>query len=186
MAPSGGRRHVHPRPKTSTRAGLVLARTRLSGGKEKERFLTKRVIRWRQLTQAAEARRFRVALSFPGEHRARVEKIAEELVAKLGWEKVLYDGWYAEEFARVNVDTYLTRLYHDKSDLYSIDGYLDIRNMADGDVAVAILSRIGGDRPGGLSYRVPREFISVDALPRNAMGKIQKHLLPRQPQGETR
>ena len=28
------------------------------------------------------------------------------------------------------------------------------------------------------SFKVPREFIEVDRLPRNAMGKIQKHLLP--------
>ncbi|HEY1239838.1 MAG TPA: AMP-binding protein [Bryobacteraceae bacterium] len=28
------------------------------------------------------------------------------------------------------------------------------------------------------SFKVPREFIVVDSLPRNAMGKIQKHLLP--------
>ena len=30
------------------------------------------------------------------------------------------------------------------------------------------------------SFKVPREFIAVDHLPRNAMGKIQKHLLPAQ------
>src|SRR5258708_7350840 len=29
------------------------------------------------------------------------------------------------------------------------------------------------------SYKVPRAFITVEKLPRNAMGKIQKHLLPR-------
>lgn len=28
------------------------------------------------------------------------------------------------------------------------------------------------------SFKIPREFIAVDKLPRNAMGKIQKHLLP--------
>ena len=28
------------------------------------------------------------------------------------------------------------------------------------------------------SFKIPREFIVVDKLPRNAMGKIQKHLLP--------
>jgi acyl-coenzyme A synthetase/AMP-(fatty) acid ligase len=35
------------------------------------------------------------------------------------------------------------------------------------------------------SFKVPREFIAVDALPRNAMGKIQKHLLVNQRKGET-
>ncbi len=29
------------------------------------------------------------------------------------------------------------------------------------------------------SFKVPRAFIRVEALPRNAMGKVQKHLLPR-------
>jgi malonyl-CoA/methylmalonyl-CoA synthetase len=32
------------------------------------------------------------------------------------------------------------------------------------------------------SFKVPRAFISVDRLPRNAMGKIQKHLLPKEPE----
>jgi hypothetical protein len=136
-------------------------------------------------------KRFRVALSFPGEHRSRVEKIAEALALRLGREKVLYDRWYAAEFARPNLDVYLPQLYHDESDLIvifvserynekewcglegrawrdvlkhkenerlmflrlddadvpgicSIDGHLDIRNMADGDVAAAILHRLGG------------------------------------------
>jgi malonyl-CoA/methylmalonyl-CoA synthetase len=29
------------------------------------------------------------------------------------------------------------------------------------------------------SFKVPRAFIRVDALPRNALGKVQKHVLPR-------
>jgi malonyl-CoA/methylmalonyl-CoA synthetase len=28
------------------------------------------------------------------------------------------------------------------------------------------------------SFKVPRAFTAVDALPRNALGKVQKHLLP--------
>ena len=60
-----------------------------------------------QMTQAVQTRRFRVALSFPGEHRERVEKIAEALAGRLGRERVLYDRWYAAEFARPNLDTYL-------------------------------------------------------------------------------
>jgi malonyl-CoA/methylmalonyl-CoA synthetase len=35
------------------------------------------------------------------------------------------------------------------------------------------------------SFKVPREFIAVEALPRNAMGKIQKHLL-RRPEDKNR
>ncbi len=30
------------------------------------------------------------------------------------------------------------------------------------------------------SFKIPRDFIAVEKLPRNAMGKIQKHLLPKQ------
>ena len=29
------------------------------------------------------------------------------------------------------------------------------------------------------SFKVPRSFVRVDALPRNALGKVQKHALPR-------
>jgi malonyl-CoA/methylmalonyl-CoA synthetase len=34
-------------------------------------------------------------------------------------------------------------------------------------------------RKGMASFKSPRQFLIVDALPRNALGKIQKHLLPR-------
>ncbi len=30
------------------------------------------------------------------------------------------------------------------------------------------------------SFKVPRRFVLVDKLPRNALGKVQKHLLPRE------
>ncbi|MBM3756957.1 MAG: TIR domain-containing protein, partial [Acidobacteria bacterium] len=63
------------------------------------------------------SRRFRVALSFPGEHRARVKAIAELLGKQLGERHVLYDQWHQAEFARPNLDIYLPRLYHDASDL---------------------------------------------------------------------
>lgn len=59
--------------------------------------------------------RFQVALSFPGEHRARVEKIALILANKLGQSNVLYDEWYRAEFARPNLNVYLPTLYHEQS-----------------------------------------------------------------------
>lgn len=68
----------------------------------------------------ASTKRFRVALSFPGEHRNRVEKIAVALAGKPGRDKVLYDKWYVAEFARPNLDVYLPNLYHDESDLIAI------------------------------------------------------------------
>jgi acyl-CoA synthetase (AMP-forming)/AMP-acid ligase II len=42
----------------------------------------------------------------------------------------------------------------------------------DADALRAICAR------GLASFKVPRGFVRVDALPRNALGKIQKHLLP--------
>jgi tetratricopeptide (TPR) repeat protein len=65
-------------------------------------------------------RRFRVALSYPGEHRARVENIANALAASLGRNQILYDRWHAAEFNRANLDVYLPTLYHDESDLIAI------------------------------------------------------------------
>jgi hypothetical protein len=65
-------------------------------------------------------RRFRVALSFPGEHRAFVAQVAQHLAERLGREAILYDAWYEAEFARPDLDTYLQALYHDQSDLIAI------------------------------------------------------------------
>jgi hypothetical protein len=65
-------------------------------------------------------RRFRIALSFPGEHRPFVEQVAEHLSAAVGREKVLYDKYYEAEFARADLDTYLQKLYHDESDLIAV------------------------------------------------------------------
>lgn len=72
------------------------------------------------MADPSKSRRFRVALSFPGEHRSRVEKIAEALADNLGRERVLYDKWLAAELNRVNLDTYLSNLYHEDSDLIAV------------------------------------------------------------------
>jgi tetratricopeptide (TPR) repeat protein len=65
-------------------------------------------------------RRFRVALSYPGEHRPRVENIANMLAARLGRDQILYDRWYAAEFNELDLATHLSQLYHDDSDLIAI------------------------------------------------------------------
>jgi hypothetical protein len=67
-----------------------------------------------------EQKRFRIALSFPGEHRPFVQQIAERLARHVGRDRVLYDQYYEAEFARPNLDTYLQRLYHDESDLIAV------------------------------------------------------------------
>jgi hypothetical protein len=133
--------------------------------------------------------RFQIALSFPGESRARVQQIAENLSVSVPKESILYDRWLAPELARPNLDIYLTDLYKKESlflvfflsghyaqkewcglewrvgrDLlkqkqeprlmplrlddaeipgfHSIDGYLDIRDLSDAQVANAILERL--------------------------------------------
>jgi len=65
-------------------------------------------------------KRFRIALSFPGEHRSRIERIAETLASHLGHEQVLYDKWHSADFNRPNLDIYLARLYHEESDLIAV------------------------------------------------------------------
>ena len=64
---------------------------------------------------AEEPFRFQIALSFPGEYRSRVEKIASALAEVVGRNKILYDRWHVAEFARPNLDVYLPKLYHEKS-----------------------------------------------------------------------
>lgn len=62
-------------------------------------------------------RRFRVALSFPGQKRSFVEKVANALASELGRDRVLYDKWFEGEFARPNLGTYLPNLYRREADL---------------------------------------------------------------------
>jgi hypothetical protein len=66
---------------------------------------------------SSDRRRFDIALSFPGEHRAFVEQVAGQLAAAFGKERVLYDKYYEAEFARVDLDVYLPGLYRTQSEL---------------------------------------------------------------------
>ena len=64
-----------------------------------------------------ERHRFRVALSFPGEQRAYVEKVAGELDHLLGPDACFYDRFYEGQLARPNLDGLLERIYGERSDL---------------------------------------------------------------------
>jgi hypothetical protein len=66
------------------------------------------------------ARRFTIALSFPGEHRDFVEKAASCLAGQIGRERVLYDRYHEAEFARPDLDVYLPNLYATESELIVI------------------------------------------------------------------
>jgi hypothetical protein len=71
-------------------------------------------------TVTAQQKRFRVALSFPGERRAFVEQVAGCLAESLGRERVLYDKYYEAEFARIDLNTHLQQLYHEQSELIAV------------------------------------------------------------------
>ena len=62
-------------------------------------------------------RRFRVGLSFPGEQRWFVGKVAGELARTLGRDKVLFADYIQPELARLNMDLYLANLYRNETDL---------------------------------------------------------------------
>ena len=65
-------------------------------------------------------RRFKVGLSYPGEHRPFVAEVAEHLADKLGKDRVFYDKYYEAELARPDLDTYLQAIYHDQCNLVVI------------------------------------------------------------------
>ncbi len=152
---------------------------------------------------------FRVALSFPGEYRDYVSKVAEVLAQQLTQDKVFYDAWHQAELARPNLNTYLQNIYHNESDLvvvflcqeyaekewcglelraihelikqrkdddimpmrfddahipglFSIDGYIDLRQHTPEQAAEFILKRLPHKHPNNSTTSTP---ILSDRLP---------------------
>jgi hypothetical protein len=62
-------------------------------------------------------KRFRVALSFPGEWRGFVRQVAGRLAEEFGEKEIFYDAHFEAELARPDFDTYLQGIYHDESEL---------------------------------------------------------------------
>ncbi len=60
---------------------------------------------------------FHIALSFPGEHRAFVEKLAERLAVAVPRESIFYDQWYEAELAVPNLDLVLQKIYRHQAEL---------------------------------------------------------------------
>ena len=60
---------------------------------------------------------FQVALSFPGELRDYVKRVATELDRKLGANACFYDEFYEAQLARPNLDVLLQGVYGDRSEL---------------------------------------------------------------------
>ena len=91
-----------------------------------------------------EAKRFKIALSFPGEHRKFVKQVAGYIANKIGPNCILYDEYYEAEFARPNLDTYLVPLYRDQSELIAVFLCADYEQK---------------DWCGGLEWRAIRDLI---------------------------
>lgn len=60
---------------------------------------------------------FDVSLSFPGEVRAIVEKVAQELEGRIGPNSYFYDNNYVSQLARPSLDTLLQDIYRQRSKL---------------------------------------------------------------------
>jgi hypothetical protein len=60
---------------------------------------------------------FEVALSFPGEARPLVERVAEELERRIGPNAYFYDENYVSQLARPSLDTLLEDLYRNRAKL---------------------------------------------------------------------
>ena len=65
-------------------------------------------------------RRFKVALSFPGEKRRYVSRIAKGLTDRLGKNSIFYDKYFEAELAKPNLDVTLQKIYHEDSELIVI------------------------------------------------------------------
>lgn len=72
------------------------------------------------LNIAKNKHRFKIAFSFPGEIRSLVEPVANILEQELGRESVFYDKFHEAELARLNLDVYLQKIYHDESDIIAV------------------------------------------------------------------
>lgn len=62
-------------------------------------------------------RKYRVALSFPGEARSIVQPVADILRRRLGDGRVFYDNYFKHLLARPDLDLFIQSVYHDESDL---------------------------------------------------------------------
>src|SRR2546429_9757956 len=63
------------------------------------------------------ARRFAIAVSFPGELRSFVRNVVDRLAEQLGEERVFYDQWYESELVGLDGDLKLRRYYREQSEV---------------------------------------------------------------------
>ena len=139
-------------------------------------------------------KRFRVALSFAGEKREFVRKVAEALAEELGRDKVLFDKWYEGEFARADLGTYLPDLYRREADLVVAfhSGHYEQKNWC-GAEWMAIQTHIHAKRPEAVmlcrfnrTAEVPgiyetAGFVEIEAESDHRAGEVAALILQRLP-----
>ena len=69
------------------------------------------------MNTAGNARRFAIAVSFPGEHRKFVKNVVNRLAEELGSERIFFDEWYEAELLGLDGDLKLRRYYREESEL---------------------------------------------------------------------
>ena len=69
---------------------------------------------------AVSPKRFKVALSFSGKHRAFIKRVAQRLSQDLTSDCVLYDEYHRAEFAVPDLDLHLQELYQREAELIAI------------------------------------------------------------------
>jgi hypothetical protein len=83
-----------------------------------ERLLSDRVIgKVDRSSRRLDALRFKVAMSFPGEHRAYVASVVGALRNQLPADAIFYDHDYQSQLAKPNMDVLLQDVYRNRSDL---------------------------------------------------------------------
>jgi hypothetical protein len=76
-----------------------------------------------ELKNKNSSRRFKIALTFPGEFRESiVSKIAEKLSSIYGTDSILYDRFHEAEFSVLDLDIKLQELYSKESDIVVLFG----------------------------------------------------------------
>lgn len=98
-------------------------------------------------TSSIDEQHFRVAVSFPGEHRSYVVKVVNALQSKLGEDAVFYDHTYQSQLARPNLDLLLQDIYRNRTDL----------------IVVFLCSEYQQKQWCGLEWRAIRELIKEGA-----------------------
>jgi hypothetical protein len=89
----------------------------IASGSSKVTFRKPGALSDRRPVSMAEQRRFKVAVSFPGEIRETVEKTVRQLQARLGKEAIFYDKDHEAELACPDLDLRLLETYRDNTDL---------------------------------------------------------------------